>query len=319
MADLQIDLTASTMFLDALGGSGAIHTFQTFDDDEKRKRQRKPRPELVSQCSGTSTGSHMVRHSRLNSNGAGVFAVINQTDGRGAKKENVTHIRAYYADIDRKIAKGAFTVDDVKAELVGCPPSMIVETPNGWHLYWIMERPEPCGENERNEAEALLRRIQRALAKYGADPAVCTANRVLRLPGFYHCKAEPTLVRLLEVNEYRYTREALRTAFPDIEADRPKRNDIEAPRPRPDFPDDAAMIQGACRYAYKLPPSIEGQNGSRDLFNAALKLLDKFALSVQETFDVLATAFNPRCEPPWSDGELRRAVHRAAKVVGVRP
>jgi len=319
MADLQIDPTQAQTFLDALGGgSGAVHCFQTFDDDEKRKHQRKPRYELVSQCSGTSTGSHMVRLQRLNNKGGGVFAVINQTDGRGAKKENVTHIRAYFADVDRKRAKEPYTLDDLKAELVGCPPSIIVETPNGWHPYWLLAEHEPCGENERQEAERLLKRIQARLAKFGADPAVCTVNRILRLPGFYHCKAEPTLVKLLELNELRYTREAILSAFPPV--DEPERHEREqAPRPRPAYPTDGEMIEGACRYAAKLPPSIEGQNGSRDLFNAALKLLDKFALTELETYDVLLAAFNPRCEPPWSDTELRRAIHRAVKVAGGRP
>ncbi|MDR2562048.1 MAG: hypothetical protein LBC63_09800 [Holophagales bacterium] len=324
MADSKnIALREAQRFLDALGsGTGALHCFQTFDDDEERKCQGKQRRELVSQFSGTSTGSHMARLSRLNCNGAGVFDVINQTDGRGAKKENITSLRAYWTDLDRdKLAKEPYTLGDVRAALSDCPPSVIIETPGGWHLYWLLVKFLPCGdEHERDEAEALLRRIQARLARFGADPAVCTVNRVLRLPGFYHCKAEPTLVMLLELNNYRYTSAAMAAAFPDIEdaTEKPKRQP-EPPRPHPAYPSDHEMIEGACRYAAKLPPSIMGQNGSRALFVAALKLLDRFALTELETYDVLQSAFNPRCEPPWSDRELKRAINSAAKVVGRLP
>jgi len=304
MADL-IDLTQARAFLDTLAHNGRF-TFFILHDKEKT-RPRHPHG---------SFNRHRQRLARDNSGGNGIFVAVNQTDLQGRCKENITHVRAFWADLDRKLAKGAFTVDDAKAALIHCPPSIIVETPGGFHLYWLLAEPVPCDEDGRNEAERLLRRIQHALERFGADANVTRVNQVLRIPGYFHNKHEPTLVKFLEVTPHRYTSEAIAAAFPDIEADRPKRNDIEAPRPRTPYPTDGEMIEGACRYAAKLSPSIEGQNGSRDLFNAALKLQDKFALSELETLDVLVSAFNPRCEPVWSDGELRRAIHRAAKVVG---
>jgi hypothetical protein len=42
---------------------------------------------------------------------------------------------------------------------------------------------------------------------------------VLRLPGFYHNKAEPYLVRIVEASGKRYTRNELLKAFPPVKED----------------------------------------------------------------------------------------------------
>lgn len=52
--------------------------------------------------------------------------------------------------------------------------------------------------------------------KYGADGNATDTVRVLRVPGFYHCKGKPVLVKLLECNGRRYTAGELAKAFPPI-------------------------------------------------------------------------------------------------------
>jgi hypothetical protein len=45
--------------------------------------------------------------------------------------------------------------------------------------------------------------LQKALAEhYGTDSSVHDLPRVMRLPGFYHCKADLMMVQLLEAHKH---------------------------------------------------------------------------------------------------------------------
>lgn len=83
------------------------------------------------------------------------------------------------------------------------------------------------------------------------------------------------------------------------------------PRPANSVSDRAAL------YLSKLPPAISGQRGHDRTFRAACVLVLGFGLSQAESFEVLSE-WNRRCEPPWSDGELRHKIEDADKQSGER-
>ncbi len=115
---------------------------------------------------------------RLNQFGYGIFVMVSATDGRGQKGTNVARVRAVIADCDG--------VDPSKL-VAAKPPHMAVRTsPGKCHLYWLTS---DCPLN-------LFKPLHEALiAQYGTDKNVKDLPRVLRLPGFYHNKAEPLPVR----------------------------------------------------------------------------------------------------------------------------
>jgi hypothetical protein len=63
-------------------------------------------------------------------------------------------------------------------------------------------------------------------------------------------------------------------------------------------------------YMAALPPGISGQRGSDATYYAACRLVHGFALSEQEAMGFMLS-FNNRCEPPWSEAELRRKLKNA--------
>jgi hypothetical protein len=69
-------------------------TFQTFPDVEAEDGRR-----LVRVLHG-SLNQHFETLTALNVAGAGIYATVNQTDGKGRRAENITHIRAQFADLD---------------------------------------------------------------------------------------------------------------------------------------------------------------------------------------------------------------------------
>lgn len=74
---------------------------------------------------------------------------------------------------------------------------------------------------------------------------------------------------------------------------------------------DANTLDRATNYVRKMPGSISGSGGHDACFDAALALVGGFALGRNEALGVLRSEFNPRCQPPWSEAELRHKVDSA--------
>jgi hypothetical protein len=59
--------------------------------------------------------------------------------------------------------------------------------------------------------------------------------------------------------------------------------------------------------------AIEGQNGSKRTLRVAIETGPGHDLDPETTFRLLKDHYNPRCKPPWSDGELWHKVGDAFK------
>jgi hypothetical protein len=69
--------------------------------------------------------------------------------------------------------------------------------------------------------------------------------------------------------------------------------------------------QRAIAYLHKVDPAISGQRGHDRTFYAACKIGPGFNLHPEAAFRVLRDHYNPRCEPSWSEAELRHKVNDA--------
>lgn len=67
----------------------------------------------------------------------------------------------------------------------------------------------------------------------------------------------------------------------------------------------------AAKYLAKLPASISGSGGHAALWSAALSLVRGFRIPPERALSMLRTDFNPRCQPPWTERELRHKVDDA--------
>lgn len=104
------------------------------------------------------------------------------------------------------------------------------------------------------------------------------------------------------------------------DAVRAKRSTIEPPRSAPaiTMPHDDAERRAAA-YLDAMPPAIAGSGGHNQTYAAATALVHGFALSPELAMDLLRTRYNLRCEPPWSERELRHKVDQAASKPHERP
>ena len=84
-------------------------------------------------------------------------------------------------------------------------------------------------------------------------------------------------------------------------------------------PVDHKLILRAAGYVEQMSPSISGQHGHDALFAAACALVNGFGLSPAEAESILLVDFNPRCQPPWSERDIRRKVDQAGIVAHNEP
>jgi Bifunctional DNA primase/polymerase, N-terminal len=75
----------------------------------------------------------------------------------------------------------------------------------------------------------------------------------------------------------------------------------------------------AIAYLNAMPPAISGGGGHNQTFAAATSLVHGFGLSINAAFQILVDHYNPRCQPEWSEQELRHKVEEAAKRPHNRP
>lgn len=183
-----IDLSIAQEFIVTLTGSSDTPvTFQTFDDGDRKL------PALCQQWTG-SLALAQSKLEQLSSGGAGLFVTVQQTNGKGRKADNVTSVRALFVDFDGHLPLG---------QQWHLQPSMIVRSSgNKGHAYWVLSEPiEPNKEQFRKLQQGLIAHYR----SFGSDPSCCDLARVLRIPGSYHLKGEPTLSTLIFNSSSRYT------------------------------------------------------------------------------------------------------------------
>lgn len=127
----------------------------------------------------------------------GIFFVVNYG---GHEDSKISRINAQFVECDN------LSIDEQYKKIRGFPlePSIIVRTRKSLHTYWLI----------RDGNLKKFREVQRALAEYfQGDRSIVNESRVLRIPGFYHCKEEPILVKCEKFDPgLKYTQEEIMEA-----------------------------------------------------------------------------------------------------------
>ena len=184
------DLDMAAHFLNLLA-PGEEFTFQTFDDNKERRANSGKYDPFAKVLHGT-LDEYAVELIKLNQNRVGIFVMVNAGDGKvldGAKtcrtRANVVRVRALFVDLD-----GA-PIEPVQQHLTH--PGIIVESsPERWHAYWLTD---DCQLGDFKGAQQAL------IMKFDSDKSINDLPRVLRLPGFFHQKADPFQTRVVYPQE----------------------------------------------------------------------------------------------------------------------
>ena len=83
----------------------------------------------------------------------------------------------------------SISLDTPTKQTLAVQPDIVVESSLGrWHCYWLVS---DC------PLDKFKLRQQQLAAKFKSDSKVIDLPRVLRLPGFFHQKAEPFMTRVI--------------------------------------------------------------------------------------------------------------------------
>lgn len=205
----------------------------------------------------------------------------------------------------------------------GWPEPLVVDSGNGYQVHFGVDLSADSGD--------LISRCLRALAeKFNTEAAfvdtkVFDAPRVARLPGTMNCKGAnssdrpfsmaklfrppavfaPVPVEKLEKLASLYAPPAVTRAAAPTKVARTKSIPSEK------------VIAAARAYLEKLPPAVSGENGRSQFLNAACRLVDDFALAVEQAAPLL-DEYNARCVPPFSEPEVQDKLSSALKKVAER-
>jgi putative DNA primase/helicase len=279
------------------GKSDPKLTFQVFDDKKKH-------PERAAIHHGRLSDSKTRRWLfKQNKRGCGVYVVVNETDFNGRRRENIKAARAIWADFDGTPLPAKWDTE----------PDCIVETsPGKFQVFWLIE---PDADLDRAS------QLQKSVAsRFGSDPKITDPARVCRLAGFYHQKKEPFRSRIIKCVAPQNSRSNSfdRKLVSDIPALLSLGREANVPRsPTPSQGeqivwDSEAAKRRAREYLRHAPPSIEGQNGDNNAYKVACKLND-LGISIKLSATLMEECWNDRCEPSWSEADLRRFARNAAR------
>jgi len=142
---------------------------------------------------------------QLNEQGYDIYFVVNSG---GTKQDEINKINAFYIDCDcgrddNKKYCDLETVNQYKQRVLqrvqdfGLVPSFIVDTRNGYHIYWLVD----------NAKVEQFEEVQKKLIHYfNSDEKVYTPERIMRVPNFYWTKDidNQYLCTVYQYNDVRY-------------------------------------------------------------------------------------------------------------------
>ncbi|MCD7801915.1 MAG: phage/plasmid primase, P4 family [Clostridiales bacterium] len=173
--------------------------FRVFDD---KKSGVFKGAKLQCECGKYATIEETLKnHNALN---RGIFYVVNYG---GQDDSAITRINAQFVEMDT----GSFDEQQKKVDAFPLPPSMIIKTQKSLHVYWFMDA---------SAKAEMFRTVQKQLVKqFDGDPMCVNESRVMRLPGFNHCKKDtPVEVTCVSFHpERKYTQAQLSDVLPEVE------------------------------------------------------------------------------------------------------
>jgi hypothetical protein len=214
---------------------------------------------------------------------------------RARTKDSIGTVRHVFVETD---GDGQELLDAIAVRQDLPAPSYTIESsPNRFHVLWRVT----------GFTTEYVEELQKHLAReLGTDPAATPCSQTTRIPGYRNQKRSPT--HLVTV-QYRSTESRYApAAFPT-----PPEPQLPSPKPTVrSYAPSVDILERARRYAARIEPAIAGQHGDLHTFRVCCRIVRGFALSNEEALAVLSE-WNLRCQPPWTDRELRDKIARARR------
>ena len=232
----------------------------------------------------------------LNAHGWNVYVGVNAyRPGRSRAREAVTEVRHLFLEEDGD-GPGLLAALSTRPDLP--PPSYVLHSsPGRLHVLWRVRDIAP------SQVEQLQKQLARELL---TDRAATSCTQTTRLPGFFNHKRKPSIRVGIE---YLHWRDVFSSRdLPDVRAATRSPSKPEARRPL----SAGDPVTRARAFLQRVDPAVSGRHGDLLTFRVCCRIVRGFDLSDDEALRVLSE-WNARCEPPWSERELRQKITNARR------
>ena len=235
-----------------------------------------------------------LRH--MNAHGWNVYVGVNvYRPGRSRAREAVAHVRHLFLEEDLD-GPGLLAALSTRPDLP--PPSYVLHSsPGRLHVLWRVRDIAP------SKVEQLQKELARELL---TDRAATSCTQTTRLPGFFNHKRQPSVRVGIEYLHWRDVFVA--RDLPAVGAGTTPSSMTKARRPLP----ATRSVERARALLQCVDPAVAGQQGDLRTFRVCCRIVRGFDLSDDEAVRALSE-WNARCEPPWSERELRQKVMNARR------
>jgi P4 family phage/plasmid primase-like protien len=221
--------------------------------------------------------------------GRDVYIGVAGRDGEGRDLEHCTTLHVLFAEVDFKDTPEL--VARTRLAEFPLPPSMVISSGGGLHLYWLLEEPIDLRSTGPEQVTEYLRALARRL---GADVRAAEPARVLRLPDTLNTKYSPPRKVLVEA-----WRPGLRTGLFDLLSHCPMEEQTDEAGTRRRISDPL--------------PDTAGEGTRNDvLFREACRLR-RLGFEQTEILAAIREVNRRRCRPPLSEGEVMEISRGAAR------
>jgi hypothetical protein len=235
-----------------------------------------------------------LRH--MNAHGWNVYVSVNAyRPGRSRAREAVAYVRHLFLEEDLD-GPGLLATLSTRPDLP--PPSYVLHSsPGRLHVLWRVREIAP------SRVEQLQKELARELL---TDRAATSCTQTTRLPGLFNHKRQPSVRVGIEYLHWRDVFVAR-----DLPAVGPGTNPSSITKARRPLP-ATRSVERARAFLQCVDPAVAGQQGDLRTFRVCCRIVRGFDLSEDEAVRALSE-WNARCEPPWSERELRQKVTNARK------
>ncbi len=250
-----------------------------------------------------------------------VYLTVNALDGKAIEGRSpfargleceVTAIVALVADVDAEKPGHNYPpqphIIDALAEMPLRASIIVVsgQRNGGLHAYWLLTEPFIIRSDEdrarlKRASKEWQQLLRTKLAPYELD-STHDLVRVLRPIGTTNKKYGSTVSALVFEPDRRFTVAEFEQHLPPTARAR-----IWTP---PVNIDHGTVIDRAARYVAKIPGAVSGQGGHNATFSVAMRLIEGFALSVNDAMPIMQ-AWSATCEPPWDEPDLMHKLESA--------
>lgn len=234
-----------------------------------------------------------LRH--MNAHSWNVYVGVNAyRPGRSRAREAVAHVRHLFLEEDLD-GPGLLATLSTRPDLP--PPSYVLHSsPGRLHVLWRV----------RDIAPSRVEQLQKELARdLLTDRAATSCTQTTRLPGFFNHKRQPSV--RVGIEYLHWGDVFVATDLPAVGAGTTP-SSMKARRPLP----ATQSVDRARAFLQCVDPAVAGQQGDLRTFRVCCRIVRGFDLSDDEAVRALSE-WNARCEPPWSERELRQKVMNARR------